>query len=589
LAGTVLYLSGMYNQPTVSGASAVATNVYGISQQFVASASAAITNYFAWYDHTDSITGGASVTHKYGLYQDATDHPNVLKSTLELDSLGASLVVCTDSSKVLTTSGCSTGSGTVTTVGSADGSITVTNPTTTPDLSVVKAPKLTTARSITATSDISWTVNFDGSANVSAVATIANNAVTNAKAAQAGANTVSGNFTGSTANKADNSVPSCSTTNNFLQYTSGTGLSCGAATGGGGGGVGTVTTTGSPASPQVAIFSGSTSITGANIAGVPQGRLTGTSGAPVMTSDNSAITTIYYDCYNGIAVNYYDGTTDAADNITSCELSDALPASSTGVVNSGDVFDEFYDHVSGKICHATNGSGGGWASDTGGSTTARGTGYSQLENVRGYWTNKNSITHCYAGSTDKGSLGADKATYLGSFYTTSAGTTKMQFLPAAASGGSNCFLGIWNAYNQVTSYCRSEDTAATYNYTTNAWRAFDNNNNNRVTWVDGLGQSLVRAFETTSSRNTGSGNNNTVNIALDATSNGGGTGGFGTLDNGCVFEAQATQSVPISCSATTFTTPKIGLHYYQLIESNNGGGSWKMNYYPTILAVELRN
>ena len=43
------------------------------------------------------------------------------------------------------------------------------------------AATLTTSRSITATSDISWTVNFNGSANVSAAATIANGAVTYAK------------------------------------------------------------------------------------------------------------------------------------------------------------------------------------------------------------------------------------------------------------------------------------------------------------------------------------------------------------------------------------------------------------------------
>ena len=39
------------------------------------------------------------------------------------------------------------------------------------------ATKLATARSITATSEVSWTVSFDGSANVSAAATVANSAV----------------------------------------------------------------------------------------------------------------------------------------------------------------------------------------------------------------------------------------------------------------------------------------------------------------------------------------------------------------------------------------------------------------------------
>jgi hypothetical protein len=42
-----------------------------------------------------------------------------------------------------------------------------------------------------------------------------------------GANTVYGNFTGSSASPIANAVPSCSTANSALKYTSGTGLSCG--------------------------------------------------------------------------------------------------------------------------------------------------------------------------------------------------------------------------------------------------------------------------------------------------------------------------------------------------------------------------
>lgn len=69
----------------------------------------------------------------------------------------------------------------------------------------------------------------------SAAATIAANAVTNAKAAQMGANTVKGNFTASTANAADNAMPSCAdTSGQHLNYTLGTGLSCGTTSSSGG-------------------------------------------------------------------------------------------------------------------------------------------------------------------------------------------------------------------------------------------------------------------------------------------------------------------------------------------------------------------
>lgn len=64
---------------------------------------------------------------------------------------------------------------------------------------------------------------------------IANNAVTNAKAAQAGANTMKGNWSGVTANVADNAMPSCADTNgNHLNYVSGTGITCGTTSAGSG-------------------------------------------------------------------------------------------------------------------------------------------------------------------------------------------------------------------------------------------------------------------------------------------------------------------------------------------------------------------
>lgn len=58
--------------------------------------------------------------------------------------------------------------------------------------------------------------------------TIAANAVTNAKAAQAALNTMKGNWTAGTANVADNTIPSCvDSGGNHLNYVNGTGITCG--------------------------------------------------------------------------------------------------------------------------------------------------------------------------------------------------------------------------------------------------------------------------------------------------------------------------------------------------------------------------
>jgi hypothetical protein len=69
-----------------------------------------------------------------------------------------------------------------------------------------------------------------------AAATIGANVVTNAKLATATANTVKGNFNNTSATVSDNSMPSCTDTGgNHLNYTSGTGLSCGTSSSGGAG------------------------------------------------------------------------------------------------------------------------------------------------------------------------------------------------------------------------------------------------------------------------------------------------------------------------------------------------------------------
>lgn len=65
------------------------------------------------------------------------------------------------------------------------------------------ASALETARTISATGDISWSVTFDGSSNVSQTATINNNVVTNAKLAQVSTGTVKGRKSSGTGNVED--------------------------------------------------------------------------------------------------------------------------------------------------------------------------------------------------------------------------------------------------------------------------------------------------------------------------------------------------------------------------------------------------
>jgi hypothetical protein len=101
--------------------------------------------------------------------------------------------------------------------------------------------------------------------------------------AQIGANKVLGNATGSTANVTALTMPSCSAASSALTWTSASGFGCNTITAGSG----TVTTTGSPASGNIAKFSGSTSITAAVSGTDYQAPITltttGTSGAATLT------------------------------------------------------------------------------------------------------------------------------------------------------------------------------------------------------------------------------------------------------------------------------------------------------------------
>lgn len=243
-----------------------------------------------------------------------------------------------------------------------------------------------------------------------------------------------------------------------------------------------------------------TSCTGcSSVAVQPQGRLTLTSATPVMTATQGSTSVIYYDCYHGgNGVSVYNGTSDINLTIGSCEISDTMPTSSTGVTNTTGVFDEWAVNVSGTLtlCHATNGSGGGWASDTGGSNTARGSGYSALDTTtRPYITNAQTITHCYNGSTDEGSLSANKATYLGTFYTSGAGKTQYTF-GASASGGTAALFGIWNAYNRVTVATSVIDSGTAYTYTTGTIRQSRASAGNQISYVLGIAEDGILASYT---------------------------------------------------------------------------------------------
>jgi hypothetical protein len=228
--------------------------------------------------------------------------------------------------------------------------------------------------------------------------------------------------------------------------------------------------------------------------------LTLQTGVPVMTTTQSAKTTLFYDCYaGGNKVPYFDGTNDQSDTIGSCEVSDAMvSAASAGQVVSGQVYDAWWVHSgTNRIClamSASTGGGGGWASDTGGSSTVRGTGYSQLDDTtRPYTTNKNSITNCFNGATNYGAVSANQGTYLGTILASANGTTTWVYGVNGAPPTPAQFF-VWNQYNRLQVSTALGDTTATWTYGSAAYRAINGDTTTfRVTYVMGRNEDAVTA------------------------------------------------------------------------------------------------
>jgi hypothetical protein len=282
-----------------------------------------------------------------------------------------------------------------------------------------------------------------------------------------------------------------------------------------------------------------------------------------MTTSHTAQTTLYADSYGGgNTVPYYNGSSDALDTISGNEVSTAMAPSGSGVLNSGGVFDVWWEgNTYHTICVATNGSGGGWASDTGGSNTARGTGYTQLDlSTRPYITNKNAVAHCYNGTTDYGSIAVNRLTYLGTVCTDAgaAGVVSWTF-GTAASGGGAARLCVWNYYNRTQTTTVVIDNGATYTYTTNAVRECRNSTTYTMTFVSGYAEDAAIATfnaNTALAVNTGFLG---MNLALDTTAS----------DTQTIVTDTRGTNAFVYRSKSVLYAPLTGIHYITCVEQGD--------------------
>jgi hypothetical protein len=289
----------------------------------------------------------------------------------------------------------------------------------------------------------------------------------------------------------------------------------------------------------------------------PQGRLTLTSGTPVLTSNVLAAPTIFYTPSIGNLCPVWNGSTFAPVAFTevSQTLSDATKSPAAAVV--GQVYDLFA-WLDGATFRVTRGPA--WAAGaTAGNNTTRGAGAGStaLSRVAGIFVNQFAITNGPA---------AGYGTYLGTIATDNGGATITFDAVSSAAGGGLCSVNLWNAYNPAAVAVFLQDTTATHTYSSSSIRPFNASTQNAIYFVRGLNTDGVDARLKT-------------RLTLTTASNGGAAVGIG-LNSSTAFASQcnpaALATAPGASASVTGSysgLPGLGVGYFMALEQSDGSNA----------------
>lgn len=237
------------------------------------------------------------------------------------------------------------------------------------------------------------------------------------------------------------------------------------------------TTTGNAAT---AVWTAINASTSAAVVPAPQGRLTLTSGVPVLSADVTAATSVFYTPYVGNLCPIWNGATFIPTTFTE----QTLTLVSSHAANN--IYDVFMFNNSGVPTVVT---GPSWSAGTSGSITAgscargTGTGGTSLAYVNGILTNAVQIS-ARNGSTTY-TINANLATYLGSIYMD--GTNGQ--VSCYVTYGQSRKWGVWNAYNRAPTYLKVGDGTASWNGAgAGSYRASNGNSANSLTIFSGLAE-----------------------------------------------------------------------------------------------------
>jgi hypothetical protein len=278
-------------------------------------------------------------------------------------------------------------------------------------------------------------------------------------------------------------------------------------------------------------------LAGTGVAQPPNGRLTLTSGVPVLASAVIGASGLIWTPFNGATVPQWNGS--AWSSTTFPEISQVLSdtVNSPAAAVAGGLYDMFVWFKAGV---ATLSRGPAWTSSTARSLN--------LSRVQGFLVNSLPITNGPA---------AGYGFYVGTI-ACDAGAATVTFnpQPAAASGGptNGAGLGLWNQYNRVPVVLTAQDSKASWTYTSATWHAADASNNNRITFVTGQAEDGITASysdEFGTSLTVAS-----IGIALDSTTT-------------PAIAAQAVGGYTPTLYVGYAGSPVLGQHYLQAMEATS--------------------
>jgi hypothetical protein len=298
-----------------------------------------------------------------------------------------------------------------------------------------------------------------------------------------------------------------------------------------------------------------------------QGRLTLTSGVPVLTSDVTGAGTTFFTPYNGNNISIFNGSLFVPQSFAevSQTLADPTKSPSAGAANKNY---DLFAWLDGATFRCTRGPA--WASDT---ARGAGAGTTELTRLGGVLVNVAPITN---------GPGANLGTYVSSIRTDAAIKCNMMFQPAEAAGGSVNRLDVWNMYNRAMVSSVNRDSTASWVYALAVYRAKNNSAGNETSFICGIQEDMFSAFNTMNAANSATA---AVMIAwgLDSTSV------LEPSSDGYEIHTMSASGRATSGGCLFTQMAPLGFHFVCPLEIVEANGNTTYQNKVTAVGVDIRN